>query len=108
MSLVLFLGSGFIYITQWICLHDDDPLIMYLIPKTAVKLLSCSVVFYIMLGYNLFLYLGVLVIIYRLKTVSSILQELQRKSDELIITERARWRRRVLIQCHSMHVDVAL
>lgn len=90
--------------------NDDDISTPSLITNLSCQVLNTLLISIVIIGYNLFLYLGGLVIIFRLKTISRILKDLQKTSDyaELPIGEREKWRRNVLIECHSMHVEVSL
>lgn len=73
------------------------------------QLLNAGFICYIMLGYNMFFYLGTLVLIHRRKTIVAVLKELRNTTVAIGGTEVTlnKWRREVLIECHKMNTDVA-
>lgn len=89
-------------------LSDDDQDIsqVSLYTNLTLQVLNTCLISIIIIGYNLFLYLGGFVIIFRLKTITRIIKDLQK--DEEFSKEDSSTRRGLLIQCHSMHVDVSL
>lgn len=115
-SLILFCSCGTFYVCEWILtdkilmtsVSDDDGDIstMSLITNLTLQFLNTLLISCIIIGYNLFLYLGGLVIIFRLKTVSETIKDLP-KYETLVKGDPELWRRDILILCHSMHVDVS-
>lgn len=91
--------------------NDDAISKPALITNLTMQVLNTVLISIIIIGYNLFLYLGGLVIIFRLKTIARIIKELQKSSsddDHELIREPDTFKRNILVHCHSMHVDVSL
>lgn len=91
--------------------NDDAISKPALITNLTMQVLNTVLISIIIIGYNLFLYLGGLVIIFRLKTIARIIKDLQKSSsddDDELIREPETCKRNILVHCHSMHVDVSL
>lgn len=86
--------------------NDENISMASLIANLTIQTLNTLLISIIIIGYNLFLYLGGLVILFRLKVISRVIRELEGTGKS--IGAGSLWRRRVLIECHSMHVDVKL
>lgn len=85
---------------------DRDISTMSLVTNLTLQFINTLLISCIIIGYNLFLYLGGLVIIFRLQTISKTIKDLP-TNDDLVKGDQELWRRDILIQCHSMHVDVS-
>lgn len=115
-SLILFCSCGSFYISEWLLTdkilmtsvsdNDENISMASLIANLTIQTLNTLLISIIIIGYNLFLYLGGLVILFRLKVISRVIKELEGTGKS--IGAGSLWRRRVLIECHTIHVDVKL
>lgn len=74
----------------------------YLINLT-FQFVNTMLISFLIIGYNFFLYLGALVIIFRLKSISAVLNDLRYHQSEMSM----RAKRMILIECQEMHVEVS-
>lgn len=108
--MVMFVSCISFYIGEWLCtdkvlmtnVSDMDEQLSeetyYL--NVVVQVINAWFLCNIFNGYNMFLYLGGVVLVFRLKTISGTLSDLRGEQ------RTAEWHRMILMQCHSMHVEV--
>lgn len=110
------MSCGSFYILDWALsdktlltsISDQDEINLnlslwtYLINLT-FQFVNTLLISFLIIGYNFFLYLGALVIIFRLKSISAVLNDLRYHQSEM--TMRAK--RMILIECQEMHVEVS-
>lgn len=56
----------------------------------------------IVMAYNAFVFLWFVLIIYQVRTISALLEALKGQPND------SEWTRKILIECHRIHVDVML
>lgn len=84
--------------------NDEDISFQSYLTNLMVQSVNAYLMSFIFIGHNLFLYLGGVVLIYRLRTIAMILKDLKGSHRSKKLTMKRR--RRILIECHLMYVDV--